>query len=1003
MPERENFYILLGLDPDVTDAAVIKAHIEDGKRRWREDQSKGIAARRKAKFNLDQLPDIERVMNDPAARREEAEDARRRLHAQRQARVPALDSAIDVMRAGGTTCTRERFAPLLKEFGQSFSETEIVERMRAAGVAFDESTKKPAATAEKPKLDPVRMAGLRPKLELLKVKNLYEFLELKPVSSARALYDRADEILKEILRIGLTDVESSARKDLCGECIALFKSDDDKQKYDNALVTEPMEGLRPSIEMAGATDLFLSVEEQDVLVKQARELGVTADAARGWIEEYARKRKWGVQPAASLPAEALRQCGYCSTLEKDARAQNCRRCGEPLVVACPRCDTKMPTTHAACTSCGYRVGDAPLVKALLREGERLALGSEFGPSLAALDRALLYWPGWEPALAARKNAEARRAARDKAMSDIDALVRARELVAARAAIERLRQTHGATGADALEGRIASGLARAEAIEQEAEQLRGAGRTEEAMARFEQAVEECADLPRARAALHASPPPPPTALRADALRDGFRLQWQAAAGRSRLRYRVVRKARERPRHRDDGVVLGDVGDRELHDLDAPVGTPLYYAVFAVRGDVCSTESAAAGPLLLLADVGDLQAVAGDNEITVRWQRPPGCARVEVWRNAGAAPVRRGEGVQLPAGETGIQDAGVRNGEHYGYRVVTVYDDPGRRGSELFSAGVALAVTPGAPPPAVLDLRTERSGSRLTLAWTPPAGAAVQIRRAAHPPDVPAGSVVPLSALDRFGTLVDAQGRGRAEWTVDVQGQLVFVPITVGTANAVVGQPVVIVTIDDVTNVRTKINGRDILLSWDWPPGADDVAVCYRNDQYPVAPDETGATCARATRAAYRRNDGFEIRAAQPARHFFTLFVRASAGAIYSAGARVFESMGQGTIVRYRAGVKKSGIFGRSVDAAWVELQCDEPLASLPAVIVLGKDGRQPLSPGDGALLAEEPDLHFADGRARIEIPKERATRSTYVKVFFKDGRHAREIRLQPASSELLRLG
>ncbi|MEA2689725.1 MAG: hypothetical protein QOD51_2332, partial [Candidatus Eremiobacteraeota bacterium] len=555
MHERANYYVILGLDPGVSDPAVIAAAIEDGRRRWSGESSKGsVAARRKAQLYLEQLPEIKRVMSDASERREEADQARKLQDVQRQTRLRALDASIAVVRADGPASSRERAAQLVKEFGESFSEAEILARIRAAGVVIEEPPQKtPSAADAKPRLDPARVARLRPSLEVLGVENLYALLGMTPVSSPRALFDRADEMLKEILRIGHTDAKSTARKDLCGEALVLFASDAEKQKYDSALAVEPMEQLRPSIEMAGASGI-LSTDVQDVLLRQARELGVDAAAARDYLDLYARKRKWRLQQAARLPSEELRQCGYCFALEKDSRAQNCRRCGEPLVVACPRCDATMPTTHAACTACGYRVGDAPVVKALLRDGKQRAIAGEFLAALALIDRALLYWPGWQEALEARGEVASRRAARDAALGEIEALVRARKFVEGRAALARMRRAHGATGTEALERQVTDALARAEALEREGDALRAAGRNDDAIARYEQALEHCADLPRAHAAIAAFPPPPPSNLRAEPLRAGFRLAWKPSSARGAVRYAVVRGTKGRPRDRDDGAVV-----------------------------------------------------------------------------------------------------------------------------------------------------------------------------------------------------------------------------------------------------------------------------------------------------------------------------------------------------------------------------------------------------------------------------------------------------------------
>jgi hypothetical protein len=272
-----------------------------------------------------------------------------------------------------------------------------------------------------------------------------------------------------------------------------------------------------------------------------------------------------------------------------------------------------------------------------------------------------------------------------------------------------------------------------------------------------------------------------------------------------------------------------------------------------------------------------------------------------------------------------------------------------------------------------------------------------------PDLTVGSVMPIRSVEQIGKLVEVRAPGNTEFRIEEPGRLIFVPLTTAGESAVIGEPAAVVTIDDVTNLCSKTNGREIMLTWDWPPGTEEVAVCYKNDAYSTRPDEPGITRARVTHGAYDRCHGFEVRALRRDRHYFTVFVIDATGHLYSAGARILEPMGQGTTVRYCVSLKKAGLLRRGVTEVWLDLQCDKPVCSLPALLLLGKDGRQPLSPSDGQLLVEIPELHFAEGRARIDIPKERTRPSTYVKLFFKDGRHAQEIRLMPGSAEELRLG
>ena len=168
--------------------------------------------------------------------------------------------------------------------------------MEAAGLhvgnARGEERKKPRAARET--IDPGQARKIRQGLEHLGLANLYEFLGMKSLSSPKALCDRADEIYKDSMRTGRTDVEASTRNDLVGYCKALLQDDGQKARYDNTLAIEAMEVLKANIELA-ASDGVLSRQEMDALIRQARQRGVAAEDARAYIQDLAAARKWLVQ------------------------------------------------------------------------------------------------------------------------------------------------------------------------------------------------------------------------------------------------------------------------------------------------------------------------------------------------------------------------------------------------------------------------------------------------------------------------------------------------------------------------------------------------------------------------------------------------------------------------------------------------------------------------------------------------------------------------------------
>jgi tetratricopeptide (TPR) repeat protein len=627
LPDRPNFFLLLELDPAVDDWQVIELHIQERRRAWAKDRSQGSPKlRRKAEVGMGLLPEMESVLRNPETRRLEAKEAGRQRQQEDAIRLQELDGAIAVLKTGGGTCRPEQIEKLVQRFAPILSREQVQRRVEAAGlrVGSEEGGGEKKPRAARGAIDPGQARKIRQGLEHLGFADLYDFLGLKPLSSPKALCDRADEIYKASLSTGRTDAEASTRNDLVGWCKALFQDDGQKARYDNSRALEALEALKANIELA-ASDGVLSRQEMDTLIRQARQRGVPAEDARAYIEDLAAKRKWLLHgEGGELPSEALKVCGFCSTLAS-ARAVRCTSCGEALDMVCPRCGAGNPTSHAACGSCGCRTGDAPLVQGLLTEGERLALEGDFPAAQQHFEKALLYWPGWQAAIEAQRRAGEKRQAREEALEAIEALLTSRKLRAASTAIERCARAHGAAGLGNLQRRIRDGLEKAEALFQEGGRRRRGGDAEGALDLYEEALAVCADHEPTRQEISASPPPSPTNLRASLLGPGFRLTWQPPATNRSLTYRLLRKAGSAPCHCGEGEIVGESRSVSLDDFKAPAGVAWYYAVFALRGGVSCVEPAVSGPhLLSLNAVTQLVARRSGANLVLTWSWPPGVA-------------------------------------------------------------------------------------------------------------------------------------------------------------------------------------------------------------------------------------------------------------------------------------------------------------------------------------------------------------------------------------------
>ncbi len=76
MEKRPNFYIILELDPSITDWSIIQVTIKNKQRSWGLQKSQGSpTARRKAERYLKLIPEMESLLKEPESCKKEAKAA----------------------------------------------------------------------------------------------------------------------------------------------------------------------------------------------------------------------------------------------------------------------------------------------------------------------------------------------------------------------------------------------------------------------------------------------------------------------------------------------------------------------------------------------------------------------------------------------------------------------------------------------------------------------------------------------------------------------------------------------------------------------------------------------------------------------------------------------------------------------------------------------------------------------------------------------------------------
>lgn len=127
---RENYYILLELNPSIKDDATINAAITSKQQAWSSDRNhptKGSIAQQ----NLGKLSDIRSVLLNPDLREKEAEEAKKVLVAKEQEKNKDLITSGSILVKNGEISENDLKALLKKSKFKDFTEEQALKILKA--------------------------------------------------------------------------------------------------------------------------------------------------------------------------------------------------------------------------------------------------------------------------------------------------------------------------------------------------------------------------------------------------------------------------------------------------------------------------------------------------------------------------------------------------------------------------------------------------------------------------------------------------------------------------------------------------------------------------------------------------------------------------------------------------------------------------------------------------------------------------------------------------------
>jgi hypothetical protein len=476
--------------------------------------------------------------------------------------------------------------------------------------------------------------------------------------------------------------------------------------------------------------------------------------------------------------------------------------------------------------------------------------------------------------------------------------------------------------------------------------------DEAWLRLADALRLVGDLPGAADLQAGLPPRPPGRAEAVAEDGVVTLSWPPSSSRvGEVGYVVTRRIGHVPRHPGDGERL-PAGGGFARDAAPPLNSPIYYAVFAVRGVAASTASAV-GPVHVRPEPSEVFVRASDGVVAARWACPAEAVRVLVTR----------DGTPIPAERTGFRDETVRNGTTYHYRIAAAYLTDG--GHEIITSGVHAAATPSARPDPVLEFTVEQDqAGDLLVTYDEPRHGQVELVAMSGPPPWPAGTTLAVEEVHRAGRVLR---------TTPVPGGValrtgpgVLVAVSVSGDVATIGAHREHVSLTPPRELVTERRGGVITLGFDWPPDVTEAEVCWRSGDGETRRLPIG-------RAGYDAHGG--VRLATPEGETVTIEVAAAATAY---GLRVTGSP-VSTVVPGRVIVGYELRPPRLRGALVLTLTAGAPV-HLRRLVLVARSGPMPQRTGDGETVMSWDDL---DVPTRLEVPMPRLSRPFWLRCFVED--------------------
>jgi hypothetical protein len=968
MPEetkRENYFILLGLDPrQPWSQANFESQLQAKRGEWTKLQN-NIRKKAEAKMYLDAVPKIRQVMEDEALRKLEVDDAIKRLIEKEREAKAELQRRIEYINLRGFI-PEEEIKSIVAEFKTRFGLDEAVVRAEIAKRKLPDSP--PEDDSIKP-LDSMTMETISLNLKVWQKKDLYDFLSSQfepPRSYGRStgvevLKQAAIEILDQNRQNAVKDARLTASNELAGIAKAkVFDSAATQASYHLALDNQNLNELDEKIKQITVYIKVINPAQYQKLIEDGTALKIPPKRVSEFIIERASKMGVSVQATGGDIAAKV-SCTKCGALNDDDFY--CRVCRAPLKIDCPSCGKKVRVEDSACSQCGFPVGNAVLVRDSLEDAKLLIDKGKTESALDILRMAAAAWSTVPPR--PLKDPLSLEITRQRDTLEKIVEDRRQKLKQLRSALDdhyyykarHLLHEIDPGGIDATlaadRTTISNKIAWVERELRKAREMEQKGA--DTVDQYQAILRECRDSAEALESLSKSPPLPASELTANLSERVVSLTWKASPSKN-ISYTVVRKPNARPISVSDGVVVAKTSNTLYDDVDPVVGLPTYYAVYTDREGVPSATGATLQQaVMVVAPVTNIRMQVSSKQVHLKWDAPANVAEVRVYRSQTRPRPNTLVGDLIkPLDHTQLVDHNLLNGESYFYTIVSVFVN--HDGREVMGGALTVEVRPEEPPPPITEVSTEikqdERGRELLVSWAAPSKGEVVVLQSSSKPPFQKGEIIPQAVAAREGNVLSTNGH-RLSVRPQNNSLIYLTPLVLFQNQAYVGKTIEYANLEDISNLKYTRQANEFQLRWNWVANSHKCIVAYSYDGYPTSPDDENCVRQEITKAQYDNTGFFRIKNPLKRDHYIVVYA-----VLEENGKRIVAS-GLGAGAQTRISVeslitldyvieRKRRLFGKGTITLTLTAT---GTGTLPAMRLVAKQSAQPIRKSDGEVILQ----------------------------------------------------